>query len=64
MNGCIRMNSNFEIIDILGNKYYFENATIGYDNEFTTIYDECGIKIAMFTNKNIIVTLKEVVNNE
>ena len=57
MNVC-NIKSNFKIIDILGNKYYFENATIGYDKEFTTIYDKSGLKIAVFTNKNIIVTLK------
>lgn len=58
MNGCNIIKSNFEIIDILGNKYHFENATIGYDKEFTIIYDASGLKIAVFTNKNIIVTLK------
>ena len=58
MKDCIIIKNNFKIIDILGNKYYFENATISYDKEFTTIYDASGLKIAMFTNKNIIVTLR------
>lgn len=63
MNVC-NMESNSEIIDILGTRYHFKNCTISYDKDFTVIYDARGVKIAVFTNKNIIVTLKGGENNE